>query len=72
VSEDLEKENYRERQPWWTESIALGSKGFVRKVKEKLGAKAMWRKIIGGNGADFALKNEGLRQNNILFGNISL
>jgi putative transposase len=84
VSEGLEKENYRERQPWWTESIAFGSEGFVREVREKLGVKAMWPEIKGGNGSeelrespatygsDFARKNEGLRQENVFFWDISL
>jgi putative transposase len=83
VSESLEKEKYRERQSWWTESIAFGSKGFVREMKEKLGAKAMWREIVGANGyyelrepmvpyeADFEPKNDGLRPENSLFWDIS-
>jgi hypothetical protein len=37
----LEKEKYRERESRRTESIAVGSEGFVRDVKEKLGPKAM-------------------------------
>lgn len=41
VAEALEKENCRKRDSRWTESIAVGSRGFVIDVKEKLGAKAM-------------------------------
>jgi hypothetical protein len=75
----LEKENYRERRSWWTEGFPFGSGGFVRELKEKLGAKAMWREIVGVNGsyelrepiasyeADFPPKNEGLEHENALF-----
>ena len=84
VSDSLEKENYRERQSWWTESIAFGGESFVQEVKEKLGAKAMWREIVGANGsyelrdpiasyeAEFACKNDSLRQGNLFFWDISL
>jgi putative transposase len=83
VSEALEKGKYRERQSWWTESIAFGSEGFVGEVKEKLGAKALCREIVGTNGSyelresmaayekDFAPQNEGLRYENAFFWNIS-
>ncbi len=50
VIEALEKEKYRERQPRWTESIAVGSEDFVRDMKEKLGPRAIWREIVGANG----------------------
>ncbi len=50
VIEALEKEKYRERQPRWTESIAVGSEGFVRDMKEKFGPRAIWREIVGANG----------------------
>ena len=71
-SEGLEKGKYRERQAWWKENIAFGSEGFVREVKGKLGARGLWREIMGTNGSyelrestavyegDFALKNENL------------
>lgn len=83
VSEGMEKGKYRERQPWWTESIAFGSAGFVEEVKEKLGAKALWREIEGTEGSyelresieayrnGFALQNDGLRHKNTFFWNIS-
>ncbi len=53
--------------------------GFVREVREDLGAKAMWREVVGANGsyelrepiasyeADFASKNDGLRQENAFY-----
>jgi hypothetical protein len=51
VAEALEKEKYREREGRWTESIAVGSEGFIRDVKEKLGPKAIWREMAGTNGS---------------------
>ena len=51
VTEALEKQGWRNRQPQWTESIAVGSEGFVRETKERLGAKAMWREVVGENGS---------------------
>jgi len=84
VSDSLAKERYRERQSWWTESIAFGSEGFVREVKEELGAKAMWREIAGAGGSYelrelpaaygpvFAHKKEGLRHENAFFWDTSL
>ena len=47
VTEALEKEGWRKRQPQWTESIAVGSEGFVREPKERLGTKAIWREVVG-------------------------
>jgi putative transposase len=79
VSEGLERQDFRRRQSWLTESIAFGSEGFVRDMKEKLGAKALWREIVGVKGsyevresivsyeADFGPKNDGLRQKNTFF-----
>jgi len=73
VTEALEKQGWRKRQPQWTESIAVGGEGFVRETKERLGAKAMWREVVGENGTyelresltsyedDFGPKNLGLR-----------
>lgn len=86
-TEALEKEKYRERQPWWTESIAVGSEGFVRDMREKLGPRAIWREIVGANGiyelrepinscgsygADFGHKKVGLRQKTPFFWDISV
>ena len=82
VSEGLGKQEYRERLPRWTESIAVGGEGFVKEVKEKLGAKAMWREMVGADGsyellespspydADFTPQNGGLRQGNAFFWDI--
>jgi hypothetical protein len=73
VTEALEKQGWRKRQPQWMESIAVGGEGFVRETKERLGAKAMWREVVGENGTyelresltsyedDFGPKNVGLR-----------
>ncbi len=43
------------RQPQWTESIAVGNKGYVEKVKDSMGYKAIGRKIIE-NRDSFVLK----------------
>jgi len=40
----------RGREPRWTESIAVGSEGFVEKTKAALGIKAIGREVIGGDG----------------------
>ena len=39
------------RDARWTESVAVGSEGFVTATKEKLGTKAKGREVIGGNGS---------------------
>jgi len=74
----------RERQPQWTESIAIGAEGFVRDTKEKLGTRAMGREVIEGKEfyelrepetsyrADFGLENDGLRQENKYFWDLSV
>jgi len=83
VTEALEKQGWQKRQPQWTESIAVGSEGFVRETKERLGAKAMWREVVGVNGTyelresltsyedDFGPKNIDLRPENAFFWDIS-
>ena len=75
VEESLETWG-RERQPRWTESIAVGDEGYVGDVKGNLGIRAMGREVIGVNGsyelrepetsykADFGQENDGLRQEN--------
>jgi putative transposase len=35
-----------ERKSCWTESVAIGSKEFVEKIKDELGVRAVYRKII--------------------------
>ena len=37
------------RQTQWTESVAVGSKSFMEKIKEKMGIKAKGRQIIKAN-----------------------
>jgi hypothetical protein len=83
VEEALEKKG-RERQPQWTESIAIGTDAFVRETKEKLGIRAAGREVIGGNEsyelresetpykADFGHENGGLRQENGYFWDLSV
>jgi hypothetical protein len=83
VQEVLEKQG-RERQPQWTESIAIGAETFVRDTKEKLGIRAMGREVIGANEfyelrepetsyeADFGHENADLRQENTYFWDASL
>ena len=79
----LKKGGWRNRQPQWTESLAVGSEGFVRETKERLGAKALWRGVVGMNGPyelresltsyghDFGPKNIDLRSENAFFWDIS-
>ena len=43
------------RQPQWTESIAVGDKIYVEKVKDQMGYKAIGRKVIE-NTDSFVLK----------------
>ncbi len=45
------------RQNQWTESIAVGSKGFIETIKEKLGILAKGRKILENDGG-FHLREE--------------
>ncbi len=49
VEEALKKDGQRE--PRWSESIAIGGEAFVREAKEKLGGKSLWREIIGADGS---------------------
>ena len=39
------------RDEKWTESVAVGSEGFVTATKEKLGFKAKGREVVGGDGS---------------------
>ena len=83
VEEALRRESHHEREPRWTESIAVGSEGFVRETKEKLGIKAMGREVIGANGSyelrepetaygpGFGSENEDLRQENAFYWDLS-
>jgi hypothetical protein len=59
-------------------------RGFIRDVKEKLGAKVLWWEIVGAQGSyelreptavyedDFTCQNEDLRQENALFWDLSI
>jgi REP element-mobilizing transposase RayT len=49
VEESLREEPKR-RQPRWTESIAVGSEGFVENTKAVLGIKAIGRETVGEDG----------------------
>jgi hypothetical protein len=67
------------RQPKWTEGIAVGSKDFVSRTKEKLGIRALGREVVGDGGSFelrepvtsydvvFDVKNADLRPENTYF-----
>lgn len=83
VEEALEKQS-RQRQPRWTESIAVGSEAFVRDTKEKLGIRATGREVIGADGsyvlqeseagyeANFSTKNVRLREKTTFYWDVSV
>ncbi|MEA3478095.1 MAG: hypothetical protein U9R60_07950 [Bacteroidota bacterium] len=48
------------RDAKWSESIAIGSKSFVEKLKEKLGIRAIGRGIVGTE-AGYELKEVSLQ-----------
>lgn len=70
------------RESKWTQSIAVGSEEFIEKTKAKLGIRAKGRKVREAQGvyvlrepparygADFNVKNDGLRLKNSYFWNI--
>jgi len=72
-------EGINSRDLQWTESIAVGSRQFVKATKEKLGFKAKRREVIGGDGSyqlkespapykgNLAPENEALRLQNEYF-----
>ncbi len=72
-----------DRESKWTESIAVGFKGFVEATKERLGIRAKGRKVFNNNGAyelreptapykgDFDPENGVLRLENTYFWNDS-
>ncbi len=79
VETELEAEA-RKRKALWSETVAVGSEGFVEKIQEQLGAKARSRLIVSGGEEGAVLKErqapyrslfEGemgaLRQNNSYF-----
>ena len=51
-----EKEHVRDSK--WTETIAVGSKQFIEKVKEKLAFRARGRKVDAGGNGSFHLREE--------------
>jgi hypothetical protein len=73
----------RKREPIWTESIAVGSEGFVRQTKAGLGIKAIGREVIGEKGVcelrepeipyslNIGDENDDLRHQNTYFWDIS-
>ena len=83
VEKSLGRRN-REREPRWTESIAVGCEAFVEKTKAELGIKAIGREVTGEGGAyelrephvsyngNFASENRGLSQTNTNFWNTSV
>jgi len=78
LQEGMERQS-RERQPRWTESIAVGSESFVRDTQEKLGIRGIGREVMGANGcfelrepdtpyeALFRPQNADLRQENTYY-----
>jgi hypothetical protein len=83
VEEVLGKQSSRNRQPRWTESIAIGNEAFVRETKEKLGIRAIGREAIGADGsyelrdaetpygAVFSLQNGDLRDENTFYWDVT-
>jgi len=83
IEEALEFKRHS-RESKWTESIAVGTKGFVEATKERLGIRAKGRKVFSNNGAYelrepaapykalFDLKNDVLRLENAYFWRHSL
>ena len=81
--EEAFSERGQGRQPRWTESIAVGSEGFVERTKAALGIKAIGREVVGGDGVyelrepgtpysiDFADENGDLSPKNTYFWDIS-
>jgi len=75
----IESLSHRERQPQWSESLAVGNEDYVRDMKEKLGIRALGREVIevkgvcelretlAPYGADFGMENEALRQENTYY-----
>jgi len=54
--EEVLKNGSNKRDAKWSESIAVGGRGFVSDIKSKLGSRAIGRKIIGaGDSEDYEL-----------------
>jgi hypothetical protein len=71
VEEALDKQG-RHRQPWWTESVAVGSEEFVRNTKEKLGIRAVGREVAGENGSYTLQEPETRYEDSFSIENVSL
>lgn len=75
------RSNAYQRESRWTDSIAVGSRGFVTKLKEELGYRARGRKVnesesglelrehVSGYKVDFGAENSTLSKNNSHFWN---
>ena len=48
-----------ERQPCWTESVAVGSENFIEQVKAQLGAKVLYRKVSSDSQSTFRIREVG-------------
>ncbi|MCX5906880.1 MAG: hypothetical protein NTY64_06760 [Deltaproteobacteria bacterium] len=78
VTEALASQNYF-RESRWTDSIAVGTEGFVKATRARLGIKAKGRKVVGENGSyqlkdpetaytgNFDMENGDLRFENAYF-----
>lgn len=53
--EDILRNGGHSREAKWTQSIAVGSKSFVEDIKDKLGYRAIGRKVVG-TGDGYELK----------------
>ncbi len=53
--EDILRTDGHSREAKWTQSIAVGSKFFVEDIKDKLGYRAIGRKVVG-TGDGYELK----------------
>jgi len=74
--EDILRTSGHSREAKWTQSIAVGSKSFVEDIKDKLGFRAIGRKVVGTKdgyelkenmasySADFGTKMSTLRSEN--------
>jgi len=63
IKEIIDKNEF-EREPKWTESIAVGSECFIEKIKDQLSIKAKSR-IIKKSGEDYALSESEIPYNAI-------
>jgi putative transposase len=53
------------RESRWTESLAVGSKGFVERIKVELGSKAIGREVKGSDGSSELREREVSYKGNI-------